>query len=343
MFDRAGIRLEEKEPTLDARYYDNEIVAAELKMAKGSRIPLPGRARFRKVENGYVIFMPADVICGNQQEDHCAFEGWALVLRAWLNGDVVLDWDAPIDPLDQHYQRFLYRVIRFAEAAEWFSIGSSSRPHLDQSVVLKPDGKPLRPKGYYLVNVPGKRQGALPPPAGRELHTLTENELELLFFSDPYELLRSVGLPKNAGLMRQIPVGLFAGKITGASRVFPGTGGKVDLGSVDPSAGVWLFELKKMRGNNKVGAISELLLYSHLIRDVQLGLFVFGKIAGESEHLMSTTENVTGMILAHQLNGALDNPRLFELLNKAFAERKEQFGFVRYYVEGSKVKCNRVY
>ncbi|MFC7540788.1 hypothetical protein ACFQU2_16705 [Siccirubricoccus deserti] len=53
------------------------------------------------------------------QEDASAFEGWALVLVAWCGvGRVLIDWDVPdsaaLDSDPGHYQRFLYRVHRFA-------------------------------------------------------------------------------------------------------------------------------------------------------------------------------------------------------------------------------------
>lgn len=328
---------------MSSRYFDNTEVESELKKAKGSRMPMPRQIRVRKEGNRYAIFMPAEVACDNQQEDPCAFEGWALVLKTWLDADVVLYWDPPADPSNQHYQRFLYRVIHFNESVGWFDIGKASRHHLEQSIVLKPDGDPKMPQGHFLVNVPGKRKAVERPPESKKLCDYAENELELLFFVNPDGLLRSVGIDEEAGMMRQIPVGVFKGEISNNSRVFPGAGGKVDLGAVDIGKGVWLFELKKMRGNNKVGAVSEILFYSHVIRDIQLGIFSFGERAGEAERLMSDAESVKGVILAHCLNGAIDNPVLFRLLNEAFQKREEQFGFVSYKMEGPELKCCTIY
>ena len=68
--------------------------------------------------------------CNNMQSDNAAFEGWAICLKAWLPEQierVCLKWDSPnvkfMTPNNkQHYNRFLYRALRFSQQYNWFSI-----------------------------------------------------------------------------------------------------------------------------------------------------------------------------------------------------------------------------
>ena len=64
--------------------------------------------------------------------------------------------------------------------------------------------------------------------------------------------------------MKQIPVGVFAEKVSRTSRVFPGAGGKVDLGAVDESRGVALSDLEAMASEcavvvTDVGGLNDLV------------------------------------------------------------------------------------
>jgi len=234
-------------------------------------------------------------------------------------------------------------VIRFNEAVDWFMIGENTKQYLADSLVLGPGGAPKEPMGNFLVNVPGKRKVVKAPLRQKALKQMSENELEILFFIKPQNLLRSIGLSEGTEVLRQIPVGVFAQEVSKNTRVFPGLGGKVDLGAIDDTKGVWLFELKKP-GNNKVGAISELLFYSHVIRDVQLGILGYDeKRKGKNEHGICDADRVASFILAEHLNSSLDNKALFELLNKAFAKRNERFGYIEYESMGNAIECRQVY
>ena len=77
--------------------------------------------------------------CNNMQSDNAAFEGWAICLKAWLPEHVErvsLKWDSPNDKLmtpnnKQHYNRFLYRVLRFSQQYSWFSIDDKNKWEVD--------------------------------------------------------------------------------------------------------------------------------------------------------------------------------------------------------------------
>ena len=312
-----------------------------MKTVCSPKVNLPSKVRFTTEGNNCNICMPADLACGNLQNDSAAFEGWALALRTWLGCRVFISWTLAKDVKDRDYQRFLYRMIRFDEAASWFNVAAECEDYLEDSLVLEPDGTPREAPGYFLVNVPGKRKEVEVDDVARELSQLTENELENHFFLMPQSLLDCIDW--YADIRKQIPVGVFAEKVSKSSRVFPGVGGKVDLGAVDERRGVALFELKKP-GNHKVGSISELLFYTHVARDIQNGIFDYQESdLGVNERLIMKAESVTGFILADKLHPLLDNEDLFETLNLAFSDHNKTFGFIEYHGMSDRVECERVF
>ena len=287
------------------------------------------------------IDMPGDLTCANLQTDLAAFEGWALALITWLDCEVSMSWTLAKDVKDRDYQRFLYRMIRFNEALDWFNVADDCKDYLNASLVLEPKGAPREAPGHFLVNVPGKRNKVEVESVARELSELTENELENHFFVGSQSLLDCIGW--HADIMKQIPVGVFAEEVSDSSRVFPGIGGKIDLGAVDENRGVALFELKKP-GNRMVGSISELLFYTHVVRDIQRGTFGYEeKKLGINERLISEARSVTGFILADQLHPLLDNKSLFKTLHLAFQDRNETFGFIKYSGISDAIECERVF
>ncbi|MCG2766877.1 MAG: hypothetical protein L6435_00630 [Anaerolineae bacterium] len=320
---------------------DNKAVITALRKACSPSVALPSQVHFMMEGDNCNIYMSAYLTCGNLQTDSAAFEGWALALRTWLGCTVSMSWTPAKDVKDLHYQRFLYRMIRFDEAAGWFSVADNCKQYLNDSLVLKPGGTPREAPGYFLVNVPGNRKEVEIDNATWELSELTENELENRFFLRPQSLLDCIGW--HADILKQIPVGVFAEEVSRSSRVFPGAGGKVDLGAVDESRGVALFELKKP-GNRKVGSISELLFYAHVVRDIQLGTFGYEeRKQGAKERRISESSSVTGFILADQLHPLLDNEALFETLNLSLSDRNETFGFIEYSGMSDEIECERVF
>jgi hypothetical protein len=164
-------------------------------------------------------------------------------------------------------------------------------------------------------------------PAG-SIDQMSENELELVFCANPDKLEKALGV-SNLVVFRQIPVGLFDGEKAKSKRVFPGGKGAIDLCAFDGSGTTNIFELKKP-DNYKVGAISELLFYSHIIYDLQREVFscLNSKTDENIESNLIGTKRIRAYILAEKLHPLLDYQKLFELLNNSFGKRKTKFGFV---------------
>jgi len=80
-------------------------------------IKLPQSIKFTSTGNTLSMYLSADCVKANMQDNAATFEGWALALKRWLGfNSVVLNWtskDADISKnadASLHYQRFLYRT-----------------------------------------------------------------------------------------------------------------------------------------------------------------------------------------------------------------------------------------
>ena len=312
---------------------------------------LPNNLRFTLSKVNCEIYIECEQVVHNMQLDTAAFDSWALILNAWLNLDVSLAWDPPpiSDPPEtdeekliwRHYQRFLYRVIRFLDVNEdWFSVKDDC-DYLQSSRVLTPDGELKEEPGYFRIRPPSLREqdscGIDRP------EVMNERSLEKWFSCDPGRgvLLSSLQWPEDeASLTRQVPVGLFDGVPSDDNTVLSGKKAAVDLGA-KYSKEVALFELKAP-GNCKVGSLSEILFYSHVIRDLQLKNFGYHKTKIVEKGLdFSDAESVRSFILADRLHPLLRNTGLFRVLNEAFSNRNESFGFIQYFEDGNTIKCEQ--
>lgn len=293
--------------------------------------------------------LSSTAIVGNMQTDAAAFEGWALVLKTWLGTKkhftVELAWKDP-GKLEReeapfgHYQRFLYRVIRFAESVSWFTVEGKSARLLNASLILPPSGRPKEVALLFNSGDPRARKDVNPsdPLATKEFKELTEHEAEMWFCRSPRALLASVAAD-GAALHRQFPVGIFEGVVTEKTAVFTRGKSALDLWAVNEDRAM-LFELKKPVGEKKVGAVSELLFYTHVIRDLQLNLFNFRKPSSSELDLISS-KKVEGYLLLGEgrIHPLLNCKNVFEELNTAFKPRKCLFGVITY----NRFECNKIF
>lgn len=323
--------------------FDNKEVVKRLKVACNPWVGVPSYLRFRFEDGRCTIHMPSECVCENFQVDSAAFDGWAVCVHAWLGVDVVFSWDAPADLDNQHYQRFLYRVIRLETAADWFEVSDESKGLLNSSRVLNPDGSSKEKPGFHVVNVPMKGREKELASGTKPLENCTEEELEMLFYRNSGCLFQAASLKGKPKPLRQIPIGVFRGYLSRLTRVFTGGTSMVDLGALCEDKKVALFELKKM-GNRKVGALSEILFYSNVIRDVQEKTFgyPYGKV-GPTENEILHSDGVLGFILAPELHPLLRSETVFSSLNEAFSYRKQEFGFINFTGTPDEITCVREY
>jgi hypothetical protein len=297
--------------------------------AGNASIRLPKEISFDKEGSVHRLHLSNAAVTANMPKDPTAFEGWALAMKALLGESVCqsiqLSWDAPDDLKDKNYQRFLYRLIRFCRQVDWLTIVPACKSLLLASRVLNPDGSPVRDTAFFVNSPSSSREMGVG--AGTEsMFAQEEHYLELLFCEEPSELLRAISWKGN--MQRQLPVGLFEGTVSKSTQVFTGSKSAIDLWASDPDKGIAVFELKTP-DNCKIGAISELFFYTCLIRDATDGIFQF-KGEGKTEKSIRDAKQVSGFIVSGRIHPLLDNEKLFEILNSAFASRGMRFGYIEY-------------
>ena len=276
---------------------------------KHRHISLPDANHFRISQNSGTVrlSLSSQAVVRNMQNDTAAFEAWLLALKAWVGiEDAVLNWDAPEDARNGHYQRFLYRVSRFSKLySNWFRAAPESLSHLNESMV----------KGKLVCNVATTSPNDSPNKASRESR-LEKHLAKTGWLANTFSL--------NPDLVgRQFPVGLFQGKVSRDTNIFTGGKSAIDLvGIEDQPKRLWVFELKA-DGNQSMGIVSELFFYVSFMRDVIDGKFSFQKtesprIEGRLHHdCLAGIKEIRGCLLAPKLHPLLDDNLVVCELNKA--------------------------
>lgn len=212
----------------------------------------------------------------NMQYDPACFEGWAVILKTYVIDiypqcydkvqlscpNIILTKDTKV-----HLMRFLYRVLRFSEQYDWFTMDdeladviNSFKPYLQKRLVN---------------NYPNPFDSKAPA-------KINESTIELLLSKKPtdgtdktlYTYFNKIGIP-NDGLTidRQLPVGLFIRTKDSDTRFFPGGKAAIDLWGLTQTKpnDFYLFELKYSKEtskNKKVGIISETFFYANYMVDL---------------------------------------------------------------------------
>jgi uncharacterized protein YcgL (UPF0745 family) len=202
--------------------------------------------------------MGQDCVTANMQEDKAAFEAWALCARAGGYGRVELTEDGSVSPARMgkrqrpHYNRFLYRALRFSEGFKWFTLS----PDLGKKVKEFADGELSRKD--LLVNAPGDEEAQIArTPEGKKARELVSPR--------PLDVL--CDKVASAGKYRlYLPVGLFGGTVAESSLIFPGGCAAIDIWGIGGDT-FHLVELK-VKENKGLGVLSEVFFYACFARDM---------------------------------------------------------------------------
>lgn len=237
---------------------DNDQILAELKKHFSNQVELPEGISFIKNEDSVTIVLYIEnILKANMQTNSNAFEGFALAIRAALNCNISLDIsyeNVPYDSLPyEHLKRFYYRVLKFKECFDWFSVS----PKVDKKL------------GYFLrfindvslINNFPTREAKTNPNKMKE--NFIESKLCDALLKKDY--LGDIKL-KNK-IYRQLPVGLYIGTVAKANKFFTDGKSAVDLWTYDDDNFI-LFELKT--NNSMIGIVTEVFFYSNFMRDLLL-------------------------------------------------------------------------
>lgn len=286
-----------------------------VRLPAGAKKDSPPAITFAGDGDDVTIRLGSEAVVRNMQSNVAAFEGWALALKRWCGASVTLEWQPPQSPeINLHYERFLYRVQRFADLfGDWFKIGSGD---------LMKGSRVLGPNRSYL-NVAGTRDASGQQLPNEPRRLAPEIALERALRDDPRSLLKCYGIGGHNKVDRQFPVGLFCDEVPKkASALFPGGKGAIDLVCLDTQTNtLWLFELKAKR-NIPIGVLTELIFYTSVIRDTQgNGPFSFAKDNGSGSIVRSgdliALKNIQAIMLGHALHPLIGDAGIIQMLNSA--------------------------
>lgn len=240
----------------------------------------------------------------NMQDDGTAFEGWAICLKGWLpdqNTRVCLSWDTPLN-INEHYYRFLYRVLKFSQMFKWFEYKSE---HFNEVNLFEESFTSII--NNCAEKIPA-RKGAL-----------CEEQVEYdLWKHNQREFTQKFNLTR---LNHHLPVGV---KNADGSSFFTGGNSAIDLWGIDIDGYLKVFELKyidgiKTKKNIKIGIISELFLYVNIMRDIVLGKIGApnAKLIEEKDLYSRITDlkGVKGIFLTNELHPLIEHGKALEILN----------------------------
>lgn len=260
-------------------------------------------------ENGTLyITLNEKGLLGNMQTDASAFEGWAFAIKSIcpeLAGKVVIQWKSPKEG-NLHYNRFLYRAVKFEDSYEWVEVSP-----LDE--MAREDFNRIKNElGEWVINYPTSN--------AKDEAQKVEAQLERAILNHLSNDLRL-----TSG--NQLPVGLFfkKRKATKENARTPSNLSQIDLWSLTDDT-FTVYELKK-DDNNKVGIISELMFYVNVIKDINEGIIKYPDKANSGERFRSFGNvlsnlpsnpklKIAGVFLANNLHPLLTfSNKLMGLLN----------------------------
>jgi hypothetical protein len=237
---------------------NNEILKLLQKIKGLKSVRLPSSINF-SLEKKCLAVILSDAT-GNMQENKSSFEGWIICFKSWIPGEidkVELEWAPSVDKKKiEHYNRFLFRVLKFQKMYSWFSVSKKNLSEVQSfsHIIQRTD---------LVMNYPGslKRNSIS--------ENKIEDKIESIFVTDPLKLLKTRFNLET--LNQQLPAGVFIEKKSTGTRLFTGQKSAIDLWGLRADE-LSIFELKYK--NRRVGIISELLFYLYLMDSV----FINGEI-----------------------------------------------------------------
>ena len=250
------------------------------------------------------------------QTDESAFEGWTIVLKSALPGlnKVCLDWERPVfnaskrNAQQAHYRRFLMRVANFKQAYSWFYISKEQVAEVNNM-------QELIESNTIAVNFPKNECGDVAYPDKKQEAVLERKLVE--------------SWRKNCPITdEQLPVGLFRnGKVSMDNTLTPGRLSQIDLWQLDNDT-MRIYELK-VKGNEAIGIISELMFYVCTIKNIVDGHIKYPNVRKVKSYrhfkdfadavANGKIKNIIGYFTAPRLHSLLESPKLkdkiIEMLN----------------------------
>ena len=267
---------------------------------------LPSQITFEVLEGCLFLKLSGKGVVANMQEDKSAFEGWSIVLKAALSNieNVTLDWESPVftngkeNAQKAHYNRFLMRVANFKQAYAWFNIAESHINEVENMQTLL-DSKSI------VITYPSKECGPITD-AKKQQEAILERKLVELWKKDC--LITD----------EQLPIGLFNGIKSRETALTPERKSQIDLWQLDKST-MRIYEVK-VKGNESIGIISELMFYVCTIKNIVDGRITYPDVSKVKSYrhfadfadavAKRKIDNIIGYFTAPNMHPLLESPKL---------------------------------
>lgn len=279
---------------------NNQIIQYLRKIVPSAK--LPTRILFETADDCLYIKLGGRGVVANMQTDQSAFEGWAIMLKSALPNiqKVVLDWADPVynaekkAALQAHYNRFIMRVSNFKQAYPWFNIAKDRIPETNKM-------RELLESNTIVVNFPKRNCNPVTAPEKKPEAVLERKLVDLW--------------EKNCPITdEQLPVGLFCnGTVSKENTLTPRGASQIDLWQIDNDT-MRIYELK-VKGNEAIGIISELMFYVCTIKNIVDGLIKYPDVSKvKSYRHFKDFANAVANKEIKQIIGYFTAPRLHPLL-----------------------------
>ena len=280
---------------------------------------LPSKIDVSVKDDTLYIIIDADGVLQNMQNDASAFEGWVFCIKSFIPTiiHVIIDWDNPVFSLDEkvqanqrkHFNRFLLRVVWFAEDYSWATVAESKKETIEMF------GRRI---SQLTLNFPLQDSKDKSEKGDNDRAMKYEAILETAV----YQYLSTLG---NAN--HQLPMGLFDGTVSKATAITPGGASQADLWRIDHDK-FYVYELKDCinSDNTHVGIITELMFYANVLyrlfitHDIQYPLEADKFRTDKREKASRGLELILDAIHAHsiaQIKAVLLTDRLHPLIEYA--------------------------
>ena len=290
----------------------DDILKIIRKNTGNNHIQFPDKMELSVNDGILTVNIHTDATVEIMQSDEAAFEGWAICIKSQLPEtvhNVILKWTKPEmqdnDNKQLHYNRFLYRALRFSELYEWFSISENNIPE------IKDFQNTLTDLHNNSFSENPKIKGI-----NSDNFKLSETVVEHLLANDlSSTIMERFDLDY---VDRQFPVGVKRGN----KKFFTGGMSAIDLWGTKDDI-FTIIELKYNGGktkNIKIGIISEIFMYSCIIRDIIRGLILKADKT-PNEHEQQFYENskqykhIVASMLSDKFHPLLEDEKMLSIMN----------------------------
>lgn len=228
---------------------------------KEFKLRTPDSIHFELKEDGKDLFITlnGNNCLKNMQESAAAFESWGVCIKAILGEEIQkvrIKWETP-ERKDLHYNRFLYRAIKFEENYNWVILDGPQndiknfKNDFKNIVIGYPNGD--------AKEEPEQEEAILEKKKCNELANLHTKEM--------------VG--------RQLPVGLYSNFTPNSKKtaLTPIAKSQIDLWAIEDDV-MRIYELKIPSGTG-IGIITELMYYVNIMNDLKKGNITYSPIKKE--------------------------------------------------------------